>query len=156
MKINICVSKNRNVLGKLQVLDGDKILLECECLARADDPRAIAAGNPHREQLRRNGDTPTGRYLATVGPAPSQPRRSYGTSPVVHLAPVSGNAFLASQPPVARSGLAIHGGDLNPALTFWHGLRPTEGCVRVPPEAHSRLAELLAGREPVDTFVTES
>jgi len=139
MQINILLPKNRKALGHLTVVEGAETLFECECLGLADQARATAAGNPTRDPIRKNGDTPTGTYQATVAAAPSLPLRSYGPFPLIHLTPVSDQALEAARN--GRSGLAIHSGDLNSALTWWHGLRPTEGCVRIPSIAHGRLCD---------------
>ena len=128
MLITITVSAHREQPGKLSLDD-----FECPCLCKADKAFAMAQGNPNRDPLLPEGDTPTGRYMATVGVV-ELPERSYGPYPVIHLRAMSGDALTAN-----RAGLAVHSGPLNDAGQ----LRPTHGCIRVADDDQKELVRRL-------------
>lgn len=160
MRIDIQLPKGRAGLGKIRVVDGAIMILEGACLGRADDTLAKKAGNPQRDPLRRSGDTPTGEYKGVLQSTLWLPARSYGIYQVILLVPVSGQALASHQPLTAgkygRTGLAIHSGDENPKLTWWQGLRPTEGCIRIPINTHRDLVHALKSRSLAAVPVTIS
>lgn len=122
MKITITLKPDRWALGVLS-LDGTDF--SCVCLGRADQAAATKMGNPTRNPLKRNGDTPTGLYRAIVGERLSN-TRSYGPQRVIRIDPTGGDALAAKQ--AGRAGLLIHGGDVG---VDGRSLRPTHGCVRL-------------------------
>ncbi len=144
LTINVQLKRDRARLGEYQLItaDGEHLLGPCVCLGKSDDQAARQAGNPGRDPLKPLGDMPCGLYLArTVGPL--MPARSYGTHPVLALDPVAGPALIAKTQG-GRSGILIHPGPLNPAYTWWRGLRPTHGCMRNLDEDHVKLMRLIA------------
>lgn len=102
MTIRIQFSRNRLERGFLAVAGTD---FGCPCLGRADQEAAKKVGNPSRNPLRRNGDTPTGTYRAWIGRVILLSPRSYGPHPVIRLDPISGDALEAKRN--GRSGLLI-------------------------------------------------
>lgn len=136
MTIRIQFSRNRWERGFLTVAGTQ---FGCPCLGRADQAAAAKVGNPFRNPLRRNGDTPTGTYRAWVGKV-LRSERSYGPHPVIRLDPIGGDALEAKRN--GRAGLLIHGGD--PAADG-RSLRPTHGCVRVSNFHQKALLDALAG-----------
>lgn len=113
----------------------------CPCLGISDNSQAIAHGNPSRNPLLPYGDTPTGVYTGTV--IPPGDVDGYGEYRRIFLTPVSGDGVLAEQAPGMRAGLLVHGGELNPLYTWWDGLRPTYGCVRVPDDGMKAIMEVV-------------
>jgi hypothetical protein len=112
-------------LGVLALHDGERMVFSCPCLGRADALNAAQAGNPTRDPLRRNGDTPTGQYTGRIERHAMEPERNYGKCPPIRLIPTGGDALIAHNN--GRRGLLIHGGHLWP-----NGImRPANGCVRV-------------------------
>jgi hypothetical protein len=128
MLITIQVSKDRERPGQLSVGD-----FACPCLCLADRAAAEAAGNPSRNPLLEDGDTPAGRYMAVVGTVKT-PEHSYGLNPVIRLIPASGDA-LGSE----RTGLLVHGGPPNASGQ----LRPTHGCIRVADDDQAELVRRM-------------
>jgi hypothetical protein len=130
MKIQIALSKDRSILGNLQVFDdaGVVVLGPVDCLGQADQGDAHAHNNPTRDTTRQYGNTPTGGYaiaqLVTHSGGETD-LHTYGSYPSILLDPLSGDALKAKQN--GRSGLMIHGGA--PGLNG--RLRPTHGCVRL-------------------------
>jgi hypothetical protein len=125
MTITVSVPHDRTKLGKLSLDD-----FECACYCKADNAAAVDAGNPSRDPLLEDGDTPTGRYLAVVDGV-RFPEHSYGPHPVIVLTAVSGDALDSK-----RTGLLVHSGPLNAV----GALRPTHGCIR---DADDDQAELV-------------
>lgn len=117
------------------------VVATCPCLGISDNAQAIAHHNPARNPLLPFGDTPTGVYMGTV--IPPGDVDGYGVNRRIFLTPVSGDGVKAESAPNNRSGLLIHGGKLNPVYTWWDGLRPTYGCVRVPDDGMERVLEVV-------------
>lgn len=125
MRIEITFQRDRRILGVLALHDGERMVFSCPCLGRADALNAAQAGNPTRDPLRRNGDTPTGQYTGRIERHAMEPERNYGKCPPIRLIPTGGDALIAHNN--GRRGLLIHGGHLWP-----NGImRPANGCVRV-------------------------
>lgn len=144
--INVTLHKDRTKLGTL-TYDA----LTCPCLAISDNQAAIAAGNPTHDQLKVDGDLPTGTFRCQVI-GPGDPSHAYGPNRRLLLIGISDNALLAMK---VRSGLLVHGGDLNPAYTWWDGLRPTHGCLRLKNEDVAALIAALGSAE-IQMIVTEA
>jgi len=145
--IEVAIHKDRYLLGALSVLAPQagepkfSVVATSPCLCISDNAQAIAHGNPTRNPLLPYGDTPTGVYMATV--IPPGDANGYGVNRRLFLTPVSGDGVKAEQPPGNRAGLLVHGGALNPHYTFWDGLRPTYGCVRVPDDGMKRILDVI-------------
>ncbi len=148
--IKITLPKNRRNYGVLQVWKGPALQQEMQCMGRADTFLSAKAGNPTRDPLKVDGDTPTGEYSGETGKAPA-PAHSYGPTAVIRLTPVSGQAKLAADGG-KRSGLLIHGGDLGLA----DALRPTEGCVRVSNEGMAEIIGIIGLGWKGPVTITES
>lgn len=136
MTIQIQLPINRQFLGRI-TFGG----WWAECLGQADLMAAIQHGNPQRNPLKGYGDTPLGRYRATLGPAHSSTPadlRSYGPHRVILLQPLDGDALTAAKN--GRDGIWIHGGAPAPDGI---GLRPTHGCVRLSDRNQGELVALL-------------
>jgi hypothetical protein len=149
-RIDIKLPANRNLLGDLAAIEEStgKILLgPTICLGRSDNLFAQSNSNPKRNPLQQGGDTPAGSYVCSIEKLinPDESTiHSYGPYGKIHLQPFSGDALTASRPPYNRSGLCIHSGPLNPAYTYWKGLRPTHGCIRVTDEDMLTLLTILS------------
>jgi lipoprotein-anchoring transpeptidase ErfK/SrfK len=125
MRIEITLPRNRWKLGVLRLLDGENELMQCPAYGKSDSIAAANSGNPSRDPIKRNGDTPAGEYRGTVEPRAMEPERSYGKWPPIRLNPTGGQASQAHQN--GRRGLLIHGGHLDKLGR----LRATNGCLRV-------------------------
>lgn len=136
MTINISLHKDRTSLGTLTCGS-----LMAPCLALSDNTAAVAAGNPQHDPLKTDGDLPTGTYACQVIAA-GLPQHSYGPHGRLLLTGLTGDALAVVG---VRFGLMVHGGDLNPAYTWWQGLRPTHGCLRLKDEDMAALLALLSG-----------
>jgi hypothetical protein len=151
--IQIVLPKERRNPGTLSLEHDGERLLSCRCLGKADNQAAAKVGNPGRDPLLKNGDTPAGEYQGRIAdtswaqtPVLS---RSYGPNRAITLEAISGAALRAK-----RKGLAIHGGDPGSAGL----LRPTNGCVRVDNDRQARIVELIqsrGGAEPFRVLVSE-
>jgi hypothetical protein len=76
------------------------------------------------DDLKVNGNTPTGTYIGTLESTAHRKKR-FGPNGAVRLEPTGGRALEAKQR--GRDGLLIHGGDLNAN----DELKQTKGCLRV-------------------------
>lgn len=149
IRITVSLHKDRYRVGVLTVAVPPTMpvpqtpgpVVTCPCLGISDNAQAIAHHNPTRNTLLPFGDTPTGVYAATV--IPPGDVDGYGVNRRLFLTPVSGDGVKAESTPNNRSGLLIHGGKLNPAYTWWDGLRPTYGCVRVPDDGMARVLDVV-------------
>ena len=144
VKITVTLYKDRHRVGVLTVTvpsDPGAMSVTCPCLGISDNSQAIAHGNPSRNSLKPYGDTPTGVYLGTV--IPPGDADGYGVNRRLFLTPVSGDGVKAESAPNNRAGLLVHGGRLNPVYTWWEGLRPTYGCVRVPDDGMGRVLKVI-------------
>ncbi len=91
---------------------------------KADGQIAKQHGNPTLNPTLPFGNHPGGTYHIVAIEKDKQPEHSYGPYFFL-LDPVDGEALVAKQN--GREGLAIHAGD----MTETHGLRATEGCLRI-------------------------
>lgn len=140
LRIQIRLPEDRKKAGNLSLfVDGQLMAGPFNAVGKADGNTATARGNPERARLLQFGDTPLGGYavgaLLATGPETPYGERSYGPNGAVRLVPTSGEALEASQIG-GRSGLLIHGGDLNAKGL----LRPTNGCVRI---SNTDMQELM-------------
>ncbi len=143
--ITVTIHKDRAALGVL--ICGT---FTADCLALSDNQAAVDAGNPTHDPLKPMGDLPTGTYRCQIVNA-GDPVHSYGPHRRLLLTGINGDALTAM---AVRSGLMVHGGDLNPAYTWWGGLRPTHGCLRLKDEDMAALLGLLSGE--IEMTVTEA
>lgn len=132
LSIDITLPANRRNSGVLKLLRGAELVVHMRCLGRAAGEKAAEAGNPTRDELKRNGDTPTGSYLAPRGveARPKARQTGFGTH-WIPLDPIGGQAQAAED--AGRAGLAIHGGRGDARLV------PTAGCIRVLDKDFARL-----------------
>jgi lipoprotein-anchoring transpeptidase ErfK/SrfK len=130
--------------------DNGDALYGCPVLGLADQHDATEAGNPSRNPLAHNGDTPTGTYQADLMSTPQLPVHSYGIYPPIRLTPCAGDALKAAE--AGRSGLLIHGG----APSATGGLRPTHGCLRVSDADLKGLRDKLQGQTHLTVEVVQS
>ncbi|MGA2500308.1 MAG: L,D-transpeptidase [Tepidisphaeraceae bacterium] len=141
MLISISVPKDRRQYGTLSCGE-----LSCRCYCKADNGAAIAAGNPTRDPRRKDGDTPTGTYAATLGQV-ELPERSYGPYRVIHLNPTVGDGVLRAQDEHLQPddlGLLMHSG---PLAKDGKSLRPTHGCIRLDDVNQKALVSLMEQTE---------
>jgi len=151
MDIEIKLDPDRRKPGTL-IIPG---ILAVPCLCKADNTAAARAGNPTRNPLHKNGDTPTGTYIATLDGPWNHTKamlRSYGPHMVLRLEPTGGDALTAATN--GRRGLAIHGGD--PAADGI-SLRPTYGCPRTSNPHQAVLTSILkmSGETKHNVKITE-
>lgn len=163
MKATIKVSllRDRTKLGTVLAMDEDGQILAgpFPCLAISDNAAAVSAGNPRHDPLKTDGDLPTGTYRCVII-APGLPTHSYGPGKRIMLTGIAGDALTVSKPDAVsgkpiRSGLLDHGGDLNPAYTWWQGLRPTHGCLRLKNEDMAVLVAAVEGSVEIEQVVEE-
>ena len=113
LRLLILLPKYRSTPGRLQLLDdagsgvAATVSYQCLCLAKSDQADAELHNNPTRNPLLPFGDLPLGEYIA-IKSIRQYPVRSYGTSPVWTINPISGDAKTAQSK--GRWGLLIHGG----------------------------------------------
>lgn len=142
MDIEIKLDSDRRKPGML-IIPG---ILAVPCLCKADNKAAAKAGNPTRNPLYRNGDTPTGTYIATLDGPWSHTKamlRSYGPHKVLRLRPIGGDALRCAKSdenPDGRDGLAVHGGAF---AADGKSLRPTHGCPRTSNPHQAALVSIL-------------
>ena len=134
MHIVANLPRDRTQTGTLEVWHDGALVASYLCYAKADNAEAARRGNPERDPLKPFGDTPCGKWKATVGNA-QENIATYGPEPVIMLWPLDGQAYASHQPQNRRVGIWIHGGALNEA----GGLRPTYGCIRVHNETMAAL-----------------
>jgi hypothetical protein len=137
LTINVVLPADRRKLATYTIVDNSGVYVGAAvkfgpvpCLGLADTTLAAEHNNPSRNPLLPYGDTPTGLYRVTIIPASSN-TRSYGPNRRLMLTPFLGQCVIAEDHEHLRAGILNHGGDPNPAYTFWDSLRPTEGCVRI-------------------------
>ena len=146
-KLSITAPQDRRKLASATLYNdkGEKVHGPFDCLALADSTKARNEGNPSRNPLLPFGDTPTGVYKGNII-APIGVEHSYGPGEAINLQPVSGDCKLCGD---TRTGLLVHGGDLNTTQTYmalWRGLRPTYGCVRFKNEDLKTVTDALKGQ----------
>jgi hypothetical protein len=149
MKLVATFRKDRSLMSELKVTHSGGVETFL-CLGKADDAMAAKKRNKLRDPRRPYGDTPTGTWTARLGVIQRE-ARTYGPYAVIMLWPESGQAKEAYEPPNPRSGIWIHGGDLNSNRQ----LRPTFGCIRVSNETMARLVELLNQNGRIATLETK-
>jgi len=152
MRIAVTLPRDRRKLGRLHLFNGETEVYSCSCYGKSDSIAAAQAGNPTRDQMRRNGDTPAGLYRGTIARRFSgntekrqmEIDRTFGKWPPIRLRPTF---------QIARTGLLIHGGHPSPT----GGLRPTHGCLRVFDVAMLTLIEQIrkAGITEFEVKITE-
>jgi hypothetical protein len=155
--INVALPADRKKLGTYTVVDDAGIVRfgPVPCLGLADQTLAGEHGNPTRNPLLPYGDTPLGLYRVTIIPASSN-THSYGPNPRLMLTPVSGECVMAEDRDHLRAGILNHGGDPNPAYTFWDSLRPTEGCVRLSDANMAAVIARLGTASEIWEHITEA
>lgn len=143
MRLRAVLPTNRWLAGTLMVEDdsGSVVLGPFPCRGKADGYIAGVHSNPDRDPTRPFGDHPAGLYLISVVQRDKPPAHSYGPFFLL-MDPMSGDALTAKEN--GRTGLAIHGGDLNADGS----LRATEGCLRTTNEAISQIGAM----EPLGWF----
>lgn len=142
--------RERQDSGTLRLVDGaGHELLSCDCLGKADGKAAAAAGNPDRDPVLENGDTPTGLYAAARAlPIPPQdPNFTHMGAWFIPLNGVSGDAARAKN--AGRKGLAIHAGRGDDRLV------PTLGCLRLRDVHMAELDTALNGRQVDEIAIDE-
>jgi hypothetical protein len=151
--INVVLPRDRTHLGTFtMVSDASEVLLgPVPCLGKSDNAAAIAAGNPTRDMLLKDGDHPLGLSRAViVDAAPEAEWHAFGPNKRFLLGGISGPAAAAK-----RSGIMIHGGPLNPAYIQWLGMRPTLGCLRLRDEDIASAIKVCEGAEQILENVIE-
>lgn len=133
-KIVAYLPKDRSQPGRLSLCDAAGDAIESwPCLGKAAGELARAAGNPKRDPLKRNGDTPLGDY------APARVQPAYGAEGIgnewIPIEGADGDALQARLN--GRRGLAIHAGRGDARLV------PTAGCVRMLQRDFDALCELV-------------
>lgn len=145
LRVRIELPGNRYQPGALRVLQGARTVAgPWACLGRAANELAALAGNPHRDPIMHDGDTPTGLYGRTMV-LPTSGREGLGLR-WIPLIPVAGQALDASLK--GRTGLGIHAGRGDEKLV------PTAGCVRMLDRDFATLAAAL-GNSSFDVEIVE-
>lgn len=140
-RIAIALPADRRRPGTLSLLEGGVLVAgPWECLGRAAGELAAALGNPARDPLRHNGDTPLGEYGDTGVEPHTGPGAGIGAR-WIPLRPVAGDALTAAL--AGREGLAIHAGRPRRADG---SLMPTAGCVRMDPADFAALCAAIGPR----------
>lgn len=155
--IHVALDGDRQNTGFIMVIDdrGTPLAGPFRVLGRADGATAAGKRNPDRTPTRPYGDTPTGQYsvpeggVFPTGNGTNYQERSFGTNGAIRMEGVDGDALIAAEN--GRTGLLIHGGDLNAAGR----LRPTYGCLRVRNDAMRAIMNALDGRQPAWILVVE-
>lgn len=144
--IRVKLPGNRLKTGMLELVDpitGLAIYGPVPVLGRAARNTAAQHGNPTGTPTLPFGDTPTGNYnipsILLSGTGTSHPADRYGSSGVIVLDPMNGQAATAKAN--GRTGLLIHAGRqvATPTPLPSH-LKPTNGCIRM---LESDLAGLI-------------
>lgn len=129
LDVRLPSDRHRTGLLTLKRVSGAAIVADLKVLGKADNARALLAGNPQRDPSLPFGDTPTGRYAVpravATGAGTPYSSNSYGSNGALVLDPVDGQAMDAKGN--GRVGLLIHGGTLGTGSR----LRATHGCLRL-------------------------
>lgn len=144
--IRVVLPQNRRLPGELTATFDGVTHGPFRCLGKADNGKARSSGNPTRDPLKVNGDTPTGSYIATIGEVYGG--KTYGPHPVIRLEPVSGDALKAKQN--GRKGLLNHSGTTRDGQ-----LRPTFGCIRDDDDTQEKLVNLIQAHGGQCDYVIE-
>lgn len=136
-KIHVFLFADRTKPGVLALLDEGGADACWPCLGKADNARAVLAGNDGRDPAYPYGDTPTGGYRATrlVRFATTHPRLGAAWFPIEGESGQAVEARIKG----GRTGLGIHAGRGDDKLV------PTYGCVRMRQTDFDRLAALVDG-----------
>ncbi len=137
LEIRVRLPNDRRNTGTLEMVDtitGLTLFGPIPALGRAARNTAAAHGNPNGLSTLPFGDTPTGGYRLPMvlrsGANTNHPADVYGSSGVIVLDPVSGDALTAKNN--GRTGLLIHSGrQISTPTPLPSHLRPTNGCIRV-------------------------
>ena len=150
-EIRIVLPPDRSRAGTLSVHDhkGKRLAGPFPVLGLSDYSTAKVRGNPIRDPLRTFGNTPTGSYaIVTIAESKSGSRLgelrstsgyfTYGREGVIVLRALTGDAVVARTH--GRTSIWLHGGELNSIGE----LRPTNGCLRVPPGVIGIIRSVIA------------
>ena len=147
LDVHVLLPRDRHVPGTLRLrdlADPERALsVAWICLGRSDQALANAAGNPRRDPVHHDGDTPLGRYAPTRVVPAGLPGIGARWIPLIGA---SGPALEAWRN--GRRGLGIHGGRGSVRLV------PTAGCLRLLDNGFEGLEQALAGR-PATTTIEE-
>ena len=126
LELEIILPENRYNPGKMVLRNehDQQLMPEMPCLGKADNGRAIQAGNQSRSPLLPYGDTPTGLYKPAHLIIFEFPHRRLGRGWI----PLQGEAGEAGIAMEVRSGLGIHAGR---GGSDKDRLIPTYGCIRM-------------------------
>lgn len=157
-EIRVHLYKDRTRLGSLAVMNVENGLtvFKCDALGYADKKTAEKVGNQNLDPLHIDGNTPTGTYSGIPLAFAKNDYRILKFGPGwISLSPKSGDAKIAEKN--GRAGIKLHAGPpsmLAWIVKYWHGLRPTNGCIRVSnPDLVSILS--ILGNLTVDVIVEE-
>lgn len=139
--LTVKLRPNRAFLGHASLLNaaGEMMIERMACLGLADLEAARLRGNAGRDSLFPFGNTPCGYYRMIALPAAVGALSEYGPHGRFLLCPMHGPCVEAEDEMHARSGLMIHGGDLNLSYQGLQGLRPTFGSLRFSNDDMARL-----------------
>ncbi len=122
--LTVFLPKDRVKMGWFNLLaSDDHLLLTGPARGKADNKRAIKAGNPTRDPIKPYGDTPSGEFHACGPVLFSQPHARLGVG-WIPLRGKSGDA-LKAETEGGREGLGLHAGRGDDMLMA------TYGCIRV-------------------------
>lgn len=141
----ICLPVDRRSAGQITLIRGRRVSGRWRCLGKADNARAIRAGNRERDPTLPYGDFPTGTYEVTgyVAFETPHPRIGNGWLP---LDGALGQARDAKQG--GRTGLGIHAGRGDDEL------RPTYGCLRMLDRDFAAMVDAISD-DPVLVMAVE-
>lgn len=120
--LRVTLPRDRRQSGDFSLIDpAGNTMLVGPCLGKADNQRAMEAGNINRDPVRPYGDTPAGHYKPTriQHLVPAHHRMG------VYVIAMVGSAGQALAAMTERTGLYVHGGRGDARL--W----PTYGCLRL-------------------------
>jgi hypothetical protein len=126
-QIRIMLSLDRAIPGVLHLFGPQgRYLRSWSCLAKADNERAAAEGNPERHPTLPYGDTPTGTYAPARVQATGAKAAKLGPFWIPLIGTGANDDARCARPGLGvRTGLGIHAGRGNDHLV------PTHGCVRL-------------------------
>ncbi|HUE36102.1 MAG TPA: hypothetical protein VMO20_01825, partial [Candidatus Acidoferrum sp.] len=150
IKIVVRLPHDRDYAGWIHVESaaGKRLAGPFPVCGRASDQLARDGKNLRRDPVLPFGDTPLGKYqvqkIIESGGATAYSSEEFGSSGIVLLQPVSGEAALADAN--GRFGFFIQGG----ALSRTGRLRPTDGSLRLANRDLRKVVSLLRSCELVD------
>jgi|LGVE01.1.fsa_nt_gb hypothetical protein len=144
-RIYINLPEDRGYKGSLSLYNEEgNYVFGCDCLGRGSNYEVI--GGDHWDWWLSNADTPTGDYEGSII-GPKTPASKFGPYDRVNMVALykGDHADIAAHSGDHRSGIMIHGGDLetNPSTT-WYPLKPTLGCIRVSNDDQETLTDLIS------------